>query len=156
MPQISTGFNYTSKQLLRQYDFKFVLSQIKKKLPTWTVFTFNHKIMEIIISSNWISKTVFSFLKKTKHIFIKPNFWNRKDTIHCQFINNASNADLFNHYLRENSICYMCGCVSKMFIIISLFVRIMIFIQPISNLQLNIPIPLTWHIETEVPLITKM
>lgn len=41
---------------------------------------------------------------------------NRKENvILCQLKNNARNlnADLFNHFLRKNSICDMCGYVSE-------------------------------------------
>lgn len=99
-----------------------------------------------------ILPTVSSFKKaiKTYSLESQTNFMTldteKANIIHCQIRNNARNlnADLFNHFLCENSICDMCGYVSEnayhyFFVCPHYDVQRQVFIQSITNLNLDIP-----------------
>lgn len=58
------------------------------------------------------SKKLYSLESQTNFMTLDTE---KANIIHCQIRNNARNlnADLFNHFLCENSICDMCGYVSE-------------------------------------------
>jgi len=99
--------------------------------------------------------TVSAFKKSLKNIFLrKPNklydYGRRKlNIIHCQLRNKASNlnADLFNHYLRENSNCENCDSdcenSSHFFFECPIYdVQRQSFLESLNNLHLSVPISL--------------
>lgn len=141
--------------LRHQDDFKFVIPQIKTTAFMNSFLPSSIKLWNELPLHIRILPTESSFKTAIKNIFFrKPNklydFGNRKaNIIHCQIRNNASNlnADLFNHFLCENSICDMCGYVSEnayhyFFVCPHYDAQRQVFIQLISNLHLDIPISL--------------
>ena len=147
--------NSNTYSLRHQDDFKFVLPRVKTTAYMNSFLPSTIKLWNDLPFDIRTLPTVSAFKKSLKNIFLrKPNklydYGRRKlNIIHCQLRNKASNlnADLFNHYLRENSNCENCDSdcenSSHFFFECPIYdVQRQSFLESLNNLHLSVPISL--------------
>ena len=89
----------------------FMKSFLPSTIRLWNDLPFNIRNLSSLTSFKTAIKNIYCIKPKKYY-----NYGSRKmNILHCQLRNNASNlnADLFNHFLKEDKSCDMCGFSSE-------------------------------------------